>query len=511
MAGGSPRIASRRAPLAKRGASRSGTAADRDRAADREERRAAADRDRRRAASTATSPPTAPAPTATCSRPTSRRRSSTASGSTVPSRDVGAADPRRGERSTRRRSNRSATRMEVISSRRGPVIGLQHRSSGSLALALVAAAQPRRAGAAGGARRRPDGRLPAAVLLLGAALEPGETAERLLVLLGAPLLAALTLLLLRGYRALAVASALTVLAYAVDVIAGSPLTSLSLLGPNPGLGVRFYGIGNELEALLAVLVVAGTGAGAGRRSRRSAAAARPRRRLPRRRPARRLRLRRRAASAPTSAPRSSSRSAPPSPPRRSPAAAGGRCVARRGRGALRRARPAGAGRPRSAAPTPTSPARSSTPAGWATSPTSPSAACSSRPTASPGRSCSPSCRWCCARGLAYVRRDRLRAWLAGPGDARRPARRLAATVVGTLANDSGALLLEIGAAYLLVFTGFAWAESANAASSQTKSYTSCATLTFPYLEAWSDEIDLDRFAPRRPNGGREIGRRSDSA
>ena len=53
---------------------------------------------------------------------------------------------------------------------------------------------------------------------------------------------------------------MTVLAYAIDVIAGSPLTSLSLLGPNPGLGVRFYGIGNELEAVLAVLVVAGTGA-----------------------------------------------------------------------------------------------------------------------------------------------------------------------------------------------------------------------------------------------------------
>jgi hypothetical protein len=52
-----------------------------------------------------------------------------------------------------------------------------------------------------------------------------------------------------------------VLAYAIDVVAGSPLTSLSLLGPNPGLGVRFYGIGNELEALLGVLVVAGTGAG----------------------------------------------------------------------------------------------------------------------------------------------------------------------------------------------------------------------------------------------------------
>ena len=83
-------------------------------------------------------------------------------------------------------------------------------------------------------------------------------------MLGAPLLAALTLALLGGYRALAVAAALTALAYAVDVVAGSPLTSLSLLGPNPGLGVRFYGIGNELEALLAVLVVAGVGAGSDR-------------------------------------------------------------------------------------------------------------------------------------------------------------------------------------------------------------------------------------------------------
>ncbi|MGE5407262.1 MAG: hypothetical protein ACM3NV_01470, partial [Syntrophothermus sp.] len=70
-----------------------------------------------------------------------------------------------------------------------------------------------------------------------------------------------TLALFDGYRALAVAAAATVLAVAVDVVVGSPLTSLSLLGPNPGLGVRFYGIGNELEAILAVLVVAGTGAG----------------------------------------------------------------------------------------------------------------------------------------------------------------------------------------------------------------------------------------------------------
>ena len=98
------------------------------------------------------------------------------------------------------------------------------------------------------------------MLLAGATLEPSTGAERLLVLLGAPALAALTLALLGGYRALAAACALTVAAQAVDALAGSPLTSLSLIGPNPGLGVRFFGIGNELEAILAPLVIAGTGA-----------------------------------------------------------------------------------------------------------------------------------------------------------------------------------------------------------------------------------------------------------
>jgi hypothetical protein len=99
------------------------------------------------------------------------------------------------------------------------------------------------------------------VLLFGAALEPSKGVEQALAMLGAPALAGLTLIALRGYRAIAVASGVVVIAYAVDVVAGSSLTSLSLLGPNPGLGVRFYGIGNELEALLGVLVVAGTGAG----------------------------------------------------------------------------------------------------------------------------------------------------------------------------------------------------------------------------------------------------------
>jgi hypothetical protein len=149
-------------------------------------------------------------------------------------------------------------RMAEISPRRGPVIGIG-LLVWLLGLALAAVVS--------------RGIVPLAVkvtalsvvylpllLLLAAALEPSEGGEALAVVLGAPLLGALTLAALEGYRALAVASALVVLAYAIDVIVGSPLTSLSLLGPNPGLGVRFYGIGNELEALLGVLVVAGAGA-----------------------------------------------------------------------------------------------------------------------------------------------------------------------------------------------------------------------------------------------------------
>jgi hypothetical protein len=99
------------------------------------------------------------------------------------------------------------------------------------------------------------------LLLVGAAIEPGGLAEGLLVAIGGGSLAALTLRLVRGWSALAIACAITVLACAIDVVAGSGLTRLSLLGPNPIFGVRFYGIGNELEALFAVMVPVGVGAG----------------------------------------------------------------------------------------------------------------------------------------------------------------------------------------------------------------------------------------------------------
>ena len=98
------------------------------------------------------------------------------------------------------------------------------------------------------------------VCLACAALEPSVGAERWLVMLGSPALAALTLAALGGYAALALACGATALAYAIDLIGGSALTQLSIVGPNPAGGHRFYGIGNELEACLVVLILVGTGA-----------------------------------------------------------------------------------------------------------------------------------------------------------------------------------------------------------------------------------------------------------
>ncbi len=149
-------------------------------------------------------------------------------------------------------------RLSSIIHRRGPVIGLSALVWIAIAALTVLLSR--------GALARPVLRLAAlsavllpATLLIGAALQPSLGVERLIVLLGAPAIAAAALALLPGYRALLFACGLTVLAFAVDVIAGSPLTPLSLIGPDPGLGVRFYGIGNELEATLTPLVIFATG------------------------------------------------------------------------------------------------------------------------------------------------------------------------------------------------------------------------------------------------------------
>jgi len=106
-----------------------------------------------------------------------------------------------------------------------------------------------------------------ALLLLTAALEPSSLAERLIVGIGAPLLSFLSLIALRGrfgerapYAAFATAATVSIVLIAADVLAGSPYTSLSILGPKPAYGVRFFGIGNELESTIACLLTLGTGA-----------------------------------------------------------------------------------------------------------------------------------------------------------------------------------------------------------------------------------------------------------
>jgi voltage-gated potassium channel Kch len=98
------------------------------------------------------------------------------------------------------------------------------------------------------------------LLLVAAALDAATLASTLIVGLGALALAAATALLLPGYRGLALVCGVAVAAHAADVVAGSPLIALSVLGPNPSGGVRFFGIGNEHAATLTPLALIGTGA-----------------------------------------------------------------------------------------------------------------------------------------------------------------------------------------------------------------------------------------------------------
>ncbi len=150
-------------------------------------------------------------------------------------------------------------RLAVIGPRRDPVIGASLLIWAGLA-ALAGLAFGRRGLRAGLPVLAVTAAYLPAVLLLTAALEPSALAERLIAGIGSPALALVTMRLASAYGALAIAGAVSVLVYACDVIAGSGLTELSLMGPNPAGGVRFFGIGNELEATVAALVPIATGA-----------------------------------------------------------------------------------------------------------------------------------------------------------------------------------------------------------------------------------------------------------
>lgn len=354
-------------------------------------------------------------------------------------------------------------RLWEIADRRGPVVGLS-LLAWLAAFGLALAVSRDRAGRLAARLLALSLAYAPLVLLAAAALEPSVAVERLLLMFGAPALALATLVALGGYRALAFACAATVLAYTVDVIAGSPLTQLSLVGPNPAAGHRYYGIGNELEAILMVLTLVGTGAalstfwgpeGSESRKRRLGAGG---------------------------------------PVTFIVAAAVLSFVFAYGRyGADVGAAislPFGAavaaallaGRPRLALLALLLPVPALAILAAADLLTGSNAHLTStvlqadrggdalavfgdrlreagesfgRPLLIPGLPVVIA-----SAVLAWLRRDRIAAWLRRvPAVRAGLAGALAATLMGTLANDSGALLLEIGAAYLLVFLGFAWAEA----------------------------------------------------
>ena len=110
--------------------------------------------------------------------------------------------------------------------------------------------------------------LPGVALITGA-LDPSRTVEAVALAGGSLALAFLTDAFVRWPRAPAVPGAAVLLAHAVDLAFGSPLIVRSLAGPNPAFGARFFGIGNELEAILSVMVLLGAGALLFRRSERN--------------------------------------------------------------------------------------------------------------------------------------------------------------------------------------------------------------------------------------------------
>jgi len=150
-------------------------------------------------------------------------------------------------------------RLRVVSGRRTPVLGALAFAWLALVLAcgLVADRRGIRAALRIGALAF-MWVLP--MLLFTGWLAPSRLAEIAIIVAGAFGLAALTDRLVRWPRGPLVPAAVTIVAYSVDLILGSPLIIRSLLGVNPRSGSRFYGLGNELESTLTVLLLVGLGA-----------------------------------------------------------------------------------------------------------------------------------------------------------------------------------------------------------------------------------------------------------
>jgi hypothetical protein len=150
-------------------------------------------------------------------------------------------------------------RLRVVSGRRTPTLGALAFTWLALILALGLVADRRgvRAGLRIGALAFlwvPP------VLLLTGWLAPSRQGEIVIVVAASFALAALTDRFVRWPRAPLIPASVSIVSYCVDLAFGSPLIIRSLLGVNPRSGSRFYGLGNELESTLTVLLLVGLGA-----------------------------------------------------------------------------------------------------------------------------------------------------------------------------------------------------------------------------------------------------------
>ena len=118
-----------------------------------------------------------------------------------------------------------------------------------------------------------------ALALLTAALAPSDAVEAIVLAVGSLALAAVSDRLLPWPAAPLIPAAVSFLAHTIDLALGSHLISLSLAGPNPKGGSRFFGIGNELEIVLCVTRARRRG-GRAHPAAAAAGAARLRARLP---------------------------------------------------------------------------------------------------------------------------------------------------------------------------------------------------------------------------------------
>ncbi len=151
-------------------------------------------------------------------------------------------------------------RLRVVGPRRLPALGFLLCGWAALILLSLVATRSRETRARA-VRIGAVGVLWAPVaVLVPAALAPSAGVEYALIAALCLALGALTDLLLPWPRALVAPAIVAPAAIVLDALAHTQLLVRSVLGPNPILGARFYGVGNELKSGLAVLVLAAVAA-----------------------------------------------------------------------------------------------------------------------------------------------------------------------------------------------------------------------------------------------------------